>query len=166
MFFNKKKKFNLTVYEAPKKKNKGIDPTTKIHIDITIQNAKRSIDLLKDCTSITQFSSRYEYAKQDVLKMVDLQKEYPSVFKEISPLDIYMALERDRFELECTVVDKVVSQIERKLLKYTTEKGKQNNFNKEFDIFRYDSEVALPQTFDYFVEQMNTKFPQYMIGRN
>ena len=72
-----------------------------------------------------------------------------------------MNLKNTKLLLEQKFIDRYVMSIERKLLDYTTIRGKTNNFNKMVDIFRYYSGDFEPANVNYFEFRLIERFPEF-----
>ena len=94
--------------------------------------------------------------------LIKYEKKYPSFFKNPKPTENYNKVIKELPKTERKFVDYTITQIEKKLLNYSTERGKRNNFNKETDKFRYYAGEFLPETVDYFTKIVSERFPQYL----
>lgn len=104
--------------------------------------------------------------KQRVFSSLDLlikyERKYPSYFKHPKPTENHKKIIKELPEAEKKFVDYTIINIEKKLLNYSTDRGKRNNFNKETDKFRYYAGEFLPETVDYFTRMINERFPEYL----
>lgn len=87
------------------------------------------------------------------------ENKFPKYFKK--PSDNLNKITKELPECEKKFVDYTLNNLERKLLNYTTDRGKINNFNKEIDIFHYYAAEFLPETVIYFEKQIEKIFPKY-----
>ena len=71
-------------------------------------------------------------------------------------------IKSERQEMEKEFIDRYFICIEKKLLNYSTIRGKKNNFTKETDIFRYYAPEFLPETVDYFNKIISENFSDYI----
>ena len=94
--------------------------------------------------------------------LIAYEKKYSSFFKNPKPTANSAKVSRELPSVEKKFVDYTIINLERKLLKYTTDRGKRNNFNKEVDIFKYYAGEFLPQTVEYFDKQIHERFSEYL----
>ena len=91
-----------------------------------------------------------------------MQKKFPSFFGKNSPSSNLEKINSERKKMEKKFVDRFLISIEKKLLNYSTDRGKRNNFNKETDKFKYYAGEFLPETVKYFNEMIEERFPEYL----
>lgn len=94
--------------------------------------------------------------------LISYEKKYNSFFKKPKPSDNKKKIFRELPEIERRFVDYTIVKLEKKLLDYSTDRGKRNNFNKEVDKFMYYAGEFLPSTVDYFNRIINERFSEYM----
>lgn len=144
------------VYKQPK-----MSEFDKLNIESDMKFMKDQIERLKKCDTINKYNAEYKYAMELVKIMVKWESKYPLSFKDVKPHMIYESMVNERADLQCIMIDNWISNLDRKLLRYTTDKGKRNNFIKEVDIFRYDCTCLHPDAVNYFKESLKAKYPQY-----
>ena len=92
------------------------------------------------------------------------EKKYPSYFKHPTPTENAKKIQEEMQEVEMHFVDYTITYIEKKLLNYSTARGKTNNFNKETDKFKYYAGEFLPGTVEYFDKMLHEHFSEYIIS--
>lgn len=111
------------------------------------------IDVFVDCKNRV-------FKSLDVL--ISYEKKYNSFFKKPKPSDNKEKVIRELPDVERHFVDYTITNLEKKLLNYSTDRGKRNNFNKETDKFRYYADEFLPETVDYFNQLIRERFSEYV----
>lgn len=97
---------------------------------------------------------------EDIKFVLKFKTKYPNYIKK-SNLSILSKISKEKMFVERKFIDRYIMAIERKLLDYTTERGKTNNFNKKVDLLRYYADQLEPETLVYFNSQLSERFPQY-----
>lgn len=103
----------------------------------------------------------YKRAYTSTQFLVEMQKKYPSFFGKNSPSSNLEKINSERKTMERKFIDRFIISIEKKLLNYSTVRGKTNNFNKEISKFKYYSGEFLPETVLYFEEMIKERFSEY-----
>ena len=94
--------------------------------------------------------------------LVSYENKYHSYFKKPRPSDNKATVLKELPDVERKFVEYTILNLEKKLLNYSTDRGKRNNFNKEIDKFRYYAGEFLPETVDYFNQMIEERFPEYL----
>ena len=68
---------------------------------------------------------------------------------------------KERFLVEQDFIDRYMVSIERKLLDYSTIRGKTNNFNKKVDLFMFYAGEFQPENITYFEQVLAERFPEF-----
>lgn len=99
-------------------------------------------------------------------KLVQYEQKYPKFFVgKNTPTNNYKKIISERPEVERDFVDKYITEIEKILLKYKTNRGKQNNFNHAVDQFRYYADNFSSETISYFEKRLKEEFTEYYFGQ-
>ena len=98
--------------------------------------------------------------KNTVIDMQKYERKYPDVFNP-KPSKILKNFETNKLILEKNFIDRYLLAIERKLLNYSTMRGKTNNFNKMVDIFKYYAGAFEPENVNYFSIKLQERFPEF-----
>lgn len=117
-------------------------------------------DIIVRMDNVEGFLNEIHSLKDTVKKLLKYENKYPSVFNP-KPSVILKNFELNKILLEKNFIDRYILTIERKLIDYTTERGKINNFNKKVDLFRYYADEFEPETLVYFNCRLSERFPQY-----
>lgn len=100
-----------------------------------------------------------ELLNEKMVFLLSLQKKYPSLFKKDTPEQAATQLKQEQPIAEKKFIDRYVLSIERKLLNYKTDRGKNNNLKNSIEKFMYYSSEFLPQSIDYFKLSISKHFP-------
>lgn len=111
--------------------------------------------------NITGFFNDVEGLRNTVKELVKYEKKYPNYFNP-KPSQILNNFSSNKLLLEKGFIDRYIMAIERKLLDYSTMRGKTNNFNKMVDIFRYYSGEFEPENVNYFEMKLRERFPDFL----
>lgn len=98
--------------------------------------------------------------KNTVMDMQKYERKYPDVFNP-KPSKILKNFETNKLILEKNFIDRYLLAIERKLLNYSTMRGKTNNFNKMVDIFKYYAGEFEPENVNYFSIKLQERFSEF-----
>lgn len=136
---------------------------THIHeIESAIFEAQTSYKEVATTDRPDWFIEAYEKTYTSTEFLVKMERKYPSYFKKPTPSSNLEKINSERKKMEKKFVDRFIISIEKKLLNYSTERGKRNNFNKETDKFRYYAGDFLPETVDYFNKVIKERFSEYL----
>lgn len=103
------------------------------------------------------FLSDVESLKEIVGRLIKYEIKYPNYFNP-KPSQILNSFSTNKLLLEKGFIDRYIMAIERKLLDYSTMRGKTNNFNKMVDVFRYYSGEFEPENVNYFEIKLKERF--------
>lgn len=106
------------------------------------------------------FINGTNFMKDDIKKLLSYERNYPSFFKS-KPSAAQNKILMERLEVEKNFIDRYIMSIERKLLDYSTMRGKTNNFNKKVDLFKYYAGEFKPESIDYFKKMISERFPEF-----
>ena len=95
-------------------------------------------------------------------ELIKYEEKYPNFFVAPGPKENSTRILDELPECEREFIDYMLQRLERKLLDYSTDRGKRNNFNKEVDKFKYFAGEFLPETVDYFNQQLQRRFPEFL----
>ena len=116
-------------------------------------------DMVLRCNSIPSFLYSINDLKKVLINLLKYEKKYPYFFNP-KPSEILKNFrENNKLILEQNFVDRYIVEIERKLLNYSTMRGKLNNFNKMADCFRFEAGEFEPETVRYFEVELSKNFP-------
>ena len=110
--------------------------------------------------NVEGFLNEIHSLKETVEKLLKYERKYPKVFNP-KPSVILKNFELNKILLEKNFIDRYVEVIERKLLDYSTDRGKKNNLFKKVDLLRYYVDEFDPETLVYFNCRLSERFPQY-----
>lgn len=110
--------------------------------------------------NITGFFNNVEGLRNTVKDLIKYEKKYPNYFNP-KPSQILNNFSTNKLLLEKGFIDRYIMSIERKLLDYSTMRGKTNNFNKMVDIFRYYAGEFEPENINYFEMMIRQRFPEF-----
>ena len=120
-----------------------------------------SYKMMFDGCGIEVFVNCKKTVFDGVNTLIMYENKFPKYFRKPKPSDNLNKITKELPECEKKFVDYTLNNLERKLLNYTTDRGKINNFNKEIDIFHYYAAEFLPETVIYFEKQIEKIFPKY-----
>lgn len=106
------------------------------------------------------FLSDVESIKEIVGRLIKYERKYPYYFNP-KPSQILNSFSTSKLVLEKGFIDRYIMAIERKLLDYSTMRGKTNNFNKMVDVFRYYSGEFEPENVNYFEIKLKERFSDF-----
>ena len=107
------------------------------------------------------FIEAYENTYAALKILLDMQNKYPSYFGKNSPSSNLDKINSERKKMEREFIDRFITSIENKLLKYSTPRGKINNFIQETDKLRCHMDDFLPETIEYFEKTIKKRFSEY-----
>ena len=110
--------------------------------------------------NVEGFLNQISGLKNTVVDMQKYEKKYPDVFNP-KPSKILKNFGTNKLILEKNFIDRYLLAIERKLLNYSTMRGKTNNFNKMVDIFKYYAGEFEPENVNYFSIKLQERFPEF-----
>lgn len=110
--------------------------------------------------NVEGFLNQISGLKNTVIDMQKYERKYPDVFNP-KPSKILKNFETNKLILEKNFIDRYLLAIERKLLNYSTMRGKTNNFNKMVDIFKYYAGEFEPENVNYFSIKLQERFPEF-----
>ena len=113
-------------------------------------------------SNIENFLESYRKTKDSMKYLLDAERKFPSYFRHPKPSENMKKIESERLEMEHQLIDRLIVSIEKRLLDFSTDRGKRNNFNKEVDKFRYYAGEFLPETVNYFENIVKERFPEYI----
>ena len=132
----------------------------KAFIKIQLDSINYYNDSLKRANNVSSFLYAMNDLKNTLNKLLNYEKKYPNYFKP-KPSEILKNFrENNKLILEHNFVDRYIVEIEKKLLNYSTVRGKSNNFNKMVDIFRFEAGEFEPETVKYFEVELSKNFPE------
>ena len=146
----------MGLFSKPKMPNED----DKFWIDQKLKMIDTCNSWLTNGDNITGFFNSLESLKNSVKELLPYEKKYPNYFNP-KPSQILNNFSAHKLLLEQKFIDRYVMSIERKLLDYTTIRGKTNNFNKMVDIFRYYSGDFEPANVNYFEFRLIERFPEF-----
>lgn len=142
------------------KKPTGMDA---YYIQSGIDRAKTLYKQMFETDRVDHYLSFRDELNCTINKLLEYEHIYPNVFKAPHrPSDVCAQIQNEQKECEHKLIDRNIIRIERLLLNYKTERGKRNNFVKETDIIKYYAGEFLPETIDYFLDQLQQRFPNYV----
>ncbi len=141
-------------------KSKMINDDDAFYIDRILRMLQTYNDWATNGDNIIGFFNSIECLKNEVLQLLPYERKYPNYF-DPKPSDVLNNFESYKLLLEQKFIDRYIVSIERKLLNYTTIRGKTNNFNKMVDIFRYESGEFEPENINYFESKLAERLPEY-----
>lgn len=110
--------------------------------------------------NVEGFLNQISGLKNTVIDMQKYERKYPDVFNT-KPSKILKNFGTNKLILEKNFIDRYLLAIERKLLNYSTMRGKTNNFNKMVDIFKYYAGEFEPENVNYFSIKLQERFPEF-----
>ena len=129
-----------------------------------IEQSLRMLETYNDWATrgdnIVGFFNSIDCLKKEYKELLKYEKKYPNYFNP-KPSQILNNFGAHKLLLEQKFIDRYVMSIERKLLDYTTIRGKTNNFNKMVDIFRYYSGDFEPANVNYFEFRLIERFTEF-----
>lgn len=135
---------------------------TQVYIQSHINEVQTQYKYLTRVERVDWFLETYEKIYKEMNYLLDAEKKYPSYFGKHRPSTNMNKIKSERQEMEKDFIDRYFICIEKKLLNYSTIRGKKNNFTKETDIFRYYAPEFLPETVDYFNKIIRKNFSDYI----
>ena len=134
----------------------------QVYIQSAINEVQTQYKYLTQVERVDWFVEAYENIYKSMNFLLDSEKRFPSFFGKYTPSTNMKKIESERNEMEKQFIDRFFLSIEKKLLEYSTMRGKKNNFIKETDKFRYYAGEFLPESVDYFNNIIETRYPEYM----
>ena len=111
--------------------------------------------------NIEGFFNEITSIKSVVKDLIKYENKYPDYFNP-KPTEILKNFNKNnKLILEKNFIDRYLMAIERKLLDYSTMRGKTNNFNKMVDLFRYYAGEFEPENVKYFEMKLFEDFPEF-----
>lgn len=134
----------------------------QVYIQSAIDEVQTQYKQVAKAERVDWFLEAYEKTYDAMDYLLKAEKNFPSYFGKHRPTSNLQKINSERPEMERQFIDRFILSIEKKLLNYSTERGKRNNFNKETDKFRYYADEFLPETVDYFNQMLKERFNQYL----
>lgn len=134
----------------------------QVYIQSAISEVQTKYKYLTTVDRVDWFIEEYENIYRSMNFLLDAEKRFPSYFGKHKPSTNMKKIESERAEMEIQFIDRFILSIERKLLNYSTDRGKRNNFNKEANKFKYYAAEFLPETVDYFNKVIQERFTEYI----
>lgn len=106
------------------------------------------------------FINGSNFMKDDIENLLYYERKYPNFFRN-KPSYGWSVILEERSDVEQQFIDRYIISIERKLLDYSTMRGKTNNFNKKVDLFRYYAGEFKPESVNYFEQMIKERFPEF-----
>lgn len=138
------------------------DQIILMSIESTTNRILDNIEYLKKSETILYFNKNYERIFLYLDDLINQKRNHPNYNFPVDPDELYSKLKQEKHLLECFVVDNAIEKINRKLLNYTTDKGKYNNFVKEYNIFLYDRDAMSDYSLNYFFQKTKELYPEYI----
>ena len=136
--------------------------TDKNEIEYLLQTLTSYNNGVTRVDDIERFLSDIDFLKSIVKRLIPYEKKYPDYFNP-KPTEILRNFDtNNKLILEKNFIDRYLITIERKLLDYSTMRGKTNNFNKKVDLFRYYAGEFEPENVNYFERCLIERFPEYL----
>lgn len=136
------------------------DDLDSMKINSLIESLQSRYDWIRQTDDLTAFITGTEFMKQDIEKLLNYEKKYPNFFKH-KPSYGWNIIMKERFLVEQDFIDRYMVSIERKLLDYSTIRGKTNNFNKKVDLFMFYAGEFQPENITYFEQLLAERFPEF-----
>ena len=124
--------------------------------------AQSYYDFIKSSCGVESFIDNKKRLLSALIVLVNYETKYPRYFNHPKPTENHAKVQSELPAIEKNYVDYYMSHIANKLLKYSTTRGKTNNFNKEVESFRRFGADFLPGTMEYFERQLEIHFNQYL----
>lgn len=147
---------------SKKKGNKNSNSVINEAISMQVKLMQDNIDRLKCADSIQNLEDRLEVAITSIKKLGDMTKQYNAKLVGFDEDELVSALQNDVPEIERIMIDNWINNLDRKILNYTTEKGKKSNFIKEVEKFRFDYNKLDKTSIDYFEKKVSEKYSEYL----
>ena len=144
-----------------RKKNKMPSELDALKINQSISFLKEHYEWIRQTDSLDAFIMGSNQMKQDINKLFEYEKKYPKFFSH-KPSYGWNIILQERKGVEKDFIDRYMLSIERKLLDYSTLRGKKNNFTKKVDLFRYYAGEFEPENVNYFERCLIERFPEYL----
>lgn len=132
------------------------------YIQSAISDAQIHYKQVANTNRVDWFIEEYQKTYIAMNYLLEAEKKFPSYFGNPSPTSNLNKINHERPQMEKKFIDRFILSIEKKLLEYSTDRGKRNNFNKETDKFRYYAGEFLPESVTYFDELISERFPDYI----
>lgn len=127
-----------------------------------------AFDNMLETDSIEMFLNyRKEYYKQ-FAEWNKFKQAHPNMSPSEEPggrFDIaqdHKFFTKNLIRIEYDLADRYIEHIERTLLRYSTPRGKVNNLNKCYDIFRYYAPELNADVVDYLDSEIKERFREYL----
>ena len=131
-------------------------------ISQNIFQAQSYYDFIKSSCGAESLIDNKKRLLSALIVLVNYETKYPRYFNHPKPTENLAKVQSELLVLEKKYVDYYMSHIANRLLKYSTTRGKTDNFNKETEAFRRFSADFLPDTIEYFEKQLEIHFNQYL----
>lgn len=141
------------------KKMPTFDEKIKIESELNMLNSYNNGATRVDDVGL--FINDIESIKEIVERLIKYERKYPNYFNP-KPSEILKKFRtNNKLILEKNFIDRYIISIEKKLLDYSTIRGKTNNFNKKVDLFRYYAGEFEPENVNYFEIKLRERFPEF-----
>ncbi len=145
-----------------KKKIKMPSDIDRIEIEYQLQRLNSYNNGATKVNDVDLFINDVTSIKEIVENLIKYEIKYPNYFNP-KPSEILKNFKtNNKLILEKNFIDRYIISIERKLLDYSTMRGKTNNFNKKVDLFRYYAGEFEPENVNYFERCLIERFPEYL----
>lgn len=145
----------------------GLFRNKRMPDDLEAMKIRFAVDALKNhykwiCNTddLGAFINGTNSMKDDIQQLFLYEKKYPNFFTN-KPSHGWNIILQERTGVEKDFIDRYIMSIERKLLDYSTIRGKTNNFNKKVDLFKYYAGEFEPENVNYFEMKLRERFPVF-----
>lgn len=129
-------------------------------IQMAIETLQGHYKWICQTDDLNAFINGSDFIKQDIKQLLEYEKKYPKFFKN-KPSYGWNRILQERLEVEQDFIDRYIISVERKLLDYSTIRGKTNNFNKKVNLFKYYSGEFKPENVNYFEMKLKERFSEF-----
>lgn len=141
-------------------KNNTLNENDKFWINQHLKTIDTYNEFLTWGDNIPGFFNNIDSLKNAVKDLLPYEQKYPNYFSP-KPSQIIKNFSSNKLVLEKNFIDRYIMSIERKLLDYTTIRGKTNNFNKMVNIFMYYAGEFESENVTYFEMMIKERFSEY-----
>ena len=136
------------------------DDLESMKIQMAIESLQGHYKWICQTDDLGAFVNGTNFMKDDIHQLFEYEKKYPNFFRN-KPSYGWNRILQERAGVEQNFIDRYIMSIERKLLNYSTLRGKTNNFNKMVDLFRYYAGEFEPENVKYFEMKLFEDFPEF-----
>lgn len=126
-----------------------------------LQIIKYQQEWIKSVDNIEGFFNAVNSLHKTFAELSVYGKKYPNFFNP-NPVQTLKNFSTHKLVFEKNFIDRYIVAIEKRLLNYSTARGKINNFNKMVDIFRYYAGEFEPENVNYFEMKLKERFPNFL----